>query len=759
MPFILTLLMKYSFFVLSLISLLATQIKSQTYFPDNGELYIDTSVPRIDITVDPDTLAWLYEWDNLESDIEYTASFVFDNGNIRDTIYPVGFRLRGNTSRYSQKKSFKISFNRFTSGGKYYGVEKLNLNGEHNDPSVIRSKICWDILRKMEIPAPRANHVRVYINGDYYGLYISVEHIDEEFIKTRFTYNDGNLYKCLYPANLNYLGSNPDLYKLESGDRRVYEIKINKEEDDYSDLAHYIDILNNTQNTELVCEMDKVFNTYDYLKVIAADILTGNWDGYIYNQNNFYLYHNTSTDKFEYIPYDLDNTLGIDWIGRDWGIRNMYDWQQHGDHYRPLYERIMNNQELRDQYTFFIDQLINETLNLDSLILAIEQRRNMIAPYLLDDPYYPLDYGYTMNDFYNSFNNGLGGHVPYGLIPYLQIRVTSLQNQLENTAMQPVLKYINHKRNSASEISIRAYVDVQSLPASVNILFTIEGENIAESNMYDDGQHDDGVAGDHIFGGLITEIPANSFVTYQVSVTDNQNRNSIMPCDATQVPSVGSGDVLLYINEFMASNDETISDEHGDFDDWIEVYNTGDETVWLGDKYLTDNLSSPSKWQMPDAYIEAGAFQIFWADGEPEQGPFHASFKLSADGEDIGIFDSSENMIDEYIFGPQTTDISEGRFQDGENNWVFFNYPTPGASNGYLYVSETLPLNQIIAYPNPVIGPRVTLSGVCSYSIYNFMGQLIEEQKNLDFINTSSYNKGLYFVVINNGQTIKLMVE
>ncbi len=147
-------------------------------------------------------------------------------------------------------------------------------------------------------------------------------------------------------------------------------------------LAHFIDVLNNSQNTTLVCEMDEVFNTYDYLKVIAADILMGNWDGYIYNQNNFYLYHNTSTDKIEYIPYDLDNTLGIDWIDRDWGTRNMYDWQQHGDNYRPLYERIMNNQELRDQYTFYMDQLINETLDLDSLILAIEQRRNMIAPYL-----------------------------------------------------------------------------------------------------------------------------------------------------------------------------------------------------------------------------------------------------------------------------------------------------------------------------------------------------------------------------------------
>ena len=751
--------MKHYIIALSFIFMFTFLTQAQTIFPENGELYIDTTVPRIDITVHPDTLAWLYEWDNLESDIEFTAAFVFDNGHVRDSIYPVGFRLRGNTSRYSQKKSFKVSFNRFTSGGKYYGVEKLNLNGEHNDPSVIRAKVCWDILRKMEIPAPRANHVRVYINGDYFGLYINVEHIDEEFIKTRFTYNDGNLYKCLYPANLNYLGTNPDLYKLESGDRRVYELKINEETDDYSDLAEFIGILNNAQNNDLVCELDEVFNTYDYLKVIAADILTGNWDGYIYNQNNYYLYHNTSSGKMEYIPYDLDNTLGIDWIGRDWGTRNIYDWQQHGDHYRPLYERIMNNRELRDQYTFYMNQLIHHTLDIDSLILTIEQRRNMIVPFLIDDPYYPLDYGYTMNDFYNSFYNALEGHVPYGLIPFLQSRVASIQSQLENTAMQPVIKYISHKRNSVSELSLRAYVDVQSLPGNVQIIYTFEDQSTLEEPMFDDGLHDDGVAGDHIFGGIVDGIPENKSLTYQVSVVDNETRESIMPCQPVFIPQSGSSDMMLYINEFMASNDATISDEHGDYDDWIEVYNAEDETVWLGDKFLTDNLGNPDKWQMPDAYIEAGGFQIFWADGETEQGPFHTSFKLSKDGEEIGVFNADLMAIDEYMFGPQNTDISEGRFRNGEDNWVLFEQPTPGASNGYLGVPDINLTDQVIAYPNPVTRSNAYLSESCNYRVYNSMGKFVEEQKNLNIINTSSYNKGLYFIVIDSGQTIKLMVQ
>ncbi len=746
-------------FAIHILIIASFSIVAQPMFPENGELYNDEVVPRIDITINPDSLDWLYQEENQDSNIEFSARFVFDNGTVKDTIEPVGFRLRGNTSRYSQKKSFKVAFNRFTSGGKYYGVEKLNLNGEHNDPSVIRSKVCWDILRKMEIPAPRANHVQVYINDDYYGLYISVEHIDEEFIKSRFTYNDGNQYKCLWPANLNYLGDDPDLYKLEQGDRRVYELKINEEIDDYSDIANFIDILNNSSNDNFGCELDEVFNTNDYLKVIASDILFGHWDGYIYNQNNYYLYHNTISDKFEFIPYDLDNTLGIDWLDRDWGERNIYDWQQHGSHYRPLYERIMNDSKLRKQYTYYMKQLVSETLDLDSLKLAIEQRRDMISPYLENDSYYPLDYGYTMTDFQNSYYQALGGHIDFGLFPYLETRINSIHDQLENTTMDPVIKYIAHNRSSNTEIWVRSYAEVENHPAIVQIIYTVEGESSTYATMYDDGQHHDGEAGDKIYGGSISDIPEDATVTYQVEVMDDSGNENILPCDPVFIPAAGSGGEILFINEFMASNDNTIADEHGDYDDWIEVYNPEEVSVWIGDKYLTDNLSSPGKWQMPDAYIEPNAFLIFWADGEPHQGPFHTTFKLSKDGEEIGIFTNDQFAMDEIVYGPQTTDVSYGRKEDGDLDWIFFEEPTPGASNQTSDIPQNADNSYFTLYPNPSNGVTVYLSQKISYRVYNVYGQIVSEEHNYDFINISRYNKGVYIVVSDKGIKQKLIIN
>lgn len=743
---------------LSVLLICFIALESQPVFPDNGPLYNDGTVPRIDITIDSDTLEWLYREENLESNMEFTARFIFDNGEIRDTIDPVGFRLRGNTSRHSQKKSFKVSFNTFASGGKYFGVEKLNLNGEHNDPSVIRSKVCWDILRKMDIPAPRANHVRVYINNDYYGLYINVEHIDEEFVKSRFAHNDGNLFKCLYPADLNYIGEDPDLYKLTPYGRRTYALKTNEEADDYSGIAHFIDVLNNTSGENLKCDLDEVFNTYDYLKVIAADVLFGNWDGYIYNQNNFYLYHNTTTNKFEYITYDLDNTLGIDWLNRDWATRNMYDWQQHGDNYRPLYERLMDNGELRDQYTFYMNQLVSEILDIDSLIAAIGQRRDMIAPYLTDDPYYPLDYGYGMDDFYSSYTTALGGHVDHGLFPYLQTRVDAIVDQLEGTEMNPVIKYIDHQKVSSTAAQVVAYVEVENRPANVILEYSLDGSSWKSIGMYDDGNHNDGLAGDLFFGATISGMNEENETIYQVFADDSNGNANLMPCEPVVIPS-GDDVPLLFINEFMASNNNAIADENGNFGDWVELFNGSDDDIWLGDLYLTDNLNSPNKWQLPDHTLETGGFILFWADGNPGNGEFHTNFKLSKDGEEIGLFSENLNVIDEISFGDQTTDVSFGRENDGSIDWMFFETPTPGATNCPDAISEVADHDGFTVYPNPAGGKVVYLSTSLNYMVYNIHGRIVGGALNSDEIDISGYNKGIFIVVSEKGFRQKLVVN
>lgn len=142
----------------------------------------------------------------------------------------------------------------------------------------------------------------------------------------------------------------------------------------------------------------------------------------------------------------------------------------------------------------------------------------------------------------------------------------------------------------------------------------------------------------------------------------------------------------LIINEFLASNNTAVTDEFGDFDDWLEIYNPGSVPVDMSGMYLTDNLGFPTQYQIPAGVsIGPGGYLVFWCDSESNEGALHTNFNLARTGEDIGLFDTAANgfaQIDAFTYGTQTTDISSGRFPDGAGApTVSFATPTPGAPN------------------------------------------------------------------------------
>ena len=138
----------------------------------------------------------------------------------------------------------------------------------------------------------------------------------------------------------------------------------------------------------------------------------------------------------------------------------------------------------------------------------------------------------------------------------------------------------------------------------------------------------------------------------------------------------------VVINEFMASNTGLIQDpDFGASADWIELYNAGTATVNLNGYAITDNISNPQKWKITsDIELEPKSFILIWADDLATG--LHASFKLSAEGEELGLTDPSGKMIDYLIFSIQDPNISMGRITDGAAHWGFFSQPTPGKPNG-----------------------------------------------------------------------------
>ncbi len=210
-------------------------------------------------------------------------------------------------------------------------------------------------------------------------------------------------------------------------------------------------------------------------------------------------------------------------------------------------------------------------------------------------------------------------------------------------------------------------------------------------------------------------------------------------------PGYTNRPIPVIVNEFMASNDFCCADEHGEYDDWIELFNAGVKAVDIGGMYITDDLAAPTTWQIPTTApdtttIEPGGFLVLWADKQSEQGVLHVEIKLSGKGEQIGLFASDgATVVDTLTFGPQQSDTSYGRLFDGGNAWAFFSAPTPGESNsagtivGITDASNTLVSDYALSsnYPNPfnpvtTITYRLPEAQRVRIVVYNTLGQEVK---------------------------------
>lgn len=578
---------------------------------------------RIDIQIDTDSLMILLEG-NPESDHEYPAVFTMTRGSIVKTAGTVGFRLRGNTSRYSGKKSFKVSVNSYEKGKDFYGVEKINLNGEHNDPSVSRARICWDLFQKAGVPCPRSNHVELYINGEYKGIYLNVEHIDEEFAESRFENKNGNLYKCLWPADLAFLGSDPELYKYYIGARRAYELKTNENEDDYKDLCNFITILNQTPPEEFPGTLEKIFNINSYLKNLVVEVLAGHWDAYSYNKNNFYLYHNQITGKFEFIPYDTDNTFGIDWFGINWAERNIYEWG-HPFENRPLYEQILQNELYRERYSFYMDRFLTEHFSVLSLEQEIYKIRDQIRPFAENDIYRTLDYGFSREDFTSAFDEAFGRHVSFGILPYIQTRSSTALLQLVKSNVDPIIN--NHTVTRIPEDG-----DIQ---ISVNVENERQEEIDVRIHMSTGGEFQEFTMtsiGNEMFDYQIDIESDNEVITYYFTAVDELMQASREPFEGYFSFDPGSYNTneikqmpifTVFPNPFH--KDLTISLASGQYVPAVfTIYNVSGQVVESG-------LISEAEFQIPIApqkYSPGMYFMEIKTLSKPDKNAYYEHFKL-----------------------------------------------------------------------------------------------------------------------------------
>ncbi len=217
------------------------------------------------------------------------------------------------------------------------------------------------------------------------------------------------------------------------------------------------------------------------------------------------------------------------------------------------------------------------------------------------------------------------------------------------------------------------------------------GSGWQSAQMYDDGAHGDGAANDDVYGGYIPNLPSGTNVTYYVEAIDNYFVSTTFPADIDELTYqyvVNYPVPAIFINEFMADNEITITDPEDDYEDWIEIYNAGATAVDIGGMYISDDIYDLSKWwQIPatnpaETTIQSGESIMLWADKDTQDGVLHVDLKLSNSGEEIGLFGFyGSTVIDSLSFEEQYSDVSYGRFPDGAESWEFMFTPTPESEN------------------------------------------------------------------------------
>lgn len=358
-----------------------TVITKITLSQNPGDSLFNTSVVH-DINIVFSQPGW---WDSLMHYKQHADSFnlstqpmmgdIIIDGTLIDSI---GVKLKGNSSYGypGQKKSIKIEFNEYVSGKKYDGLKTIILNNNTLDPTMMREKLALDFLNKKGLAAPRCTYAKVSYNGQYVGLYKLVESIDKTFLKTHYGNKGGNLFKGDPGGSLGWIDNNPSSYYAS------YELHTNTTANDWSDLVNFIDKVNNTPVSEFYDTLENNLNTNSFIGQWAARNLFVDLDAYFHAPHNYYLYHNTATNKFEWNTWDVSVSFGFYPFWSEDSTVNTDILMSNGG---QLTQRMLDNSTYKTQYLNTICEYL-DYFNDSVLFQQIDSIAAVIYPYFVAEP-------------------------------------------------------------------------------------------------------------------------------------------------------------------------------------------------------------------------------------------------------------------------------------------------------------------------------------------------------------------------------------
>ena len=280
--------------------------------PDDVTIYDDE--PLYDMSV-LRTLFFEFESEDWEdelgvfrySDVEIPATLTVD-GKVYDDV---GVSFRGASSYFTVwpgfKRSLNVSLDLVHEDQRLGGHRTLNLLNSHTDPTFLRSVLCFEVSRDY-LPAPRANFVRVVINGESWGVYGNAEQFNSDFVRDSFHTRGGARWKVKGNPRggrgLEYFGEEVAEYK------RVFDIRTKDDPDSWTDLIELTRVLNETPPDRLEAALEPILDVEGVLKFLAVDIVLLNGDGYWTRASDYNIYQDPD-GQFHLVAHDGNETFRV----------------------------------------------------------------------------------------------------------------------------------------------------------------------------------------------------------------------------------------------------------------------------------------------------------------------------------------------------------------------------------------------------------------------------------------------------------------
>ena len=270
-----------------------------------------------------------------------------------------------------------------------------------------------------------------------------------------------------------------------------------------------------------------------------------------------------------------------------------------------------------------------------------------------------------------------------------------------------------------------------------------------------------------------TEIEQNEYVTFTIlSVSTGFNIGPfnqlvVKIVDNDTPPPIVIPNVV--INEINASNVSFGSDENGEFDDWVELFNQDDNDVNISNFYISNDANNPQKFRIPTAFgpitVPAQGYKLIWCDNFTAQGPSHTNFTLANGGGFLRItFSDGTTRMDTVTYPALNQFQSFSRVPNGSGPFKIVFSPSPAISNldtipdsldiGFIKISN---LNELLIFPNPAqnfVDIQSKKHSIKSLSIVDVQGRMVNNETSSGLkqgvyrLQTESLNNGFYTIIV-----------